>query len=252
MNWRALLLPVTALAAAEALFRIMDHGSDTLAPPTQVAAAAWHALIDGTLVDMTVQTLSGAGVGLAIGGSLGVLLGIPLGLSRTAMDIGAPTIELLRPIPSVALIPLALLVFGMGILLEASIVAFATFWPMLILTQSAAAQVEPRLLEVARVMNLGAAARVVKIVLPAMLPRMFVALRQVVGISLVVAVTVEITVNPYGLGYGLIIAQQNLRPDLMLALLAWVGILGWTINVVLHELQHRLFGAYSGMQGGGQ
>ena len=68
------------------------------------------------------------------------------------------TVEMLRPIPSVALLPLSLLIFGFGYRMEVAVIAFATFWPSLILTQSAVAQIEPRLIEVARLHGPDAAA----------------------------------------------------------------------------------------------
>ena len=73
--------------------------------------------------------------------------------------------------------------------------------------------------------------RTAKIVAPAALPRIFVAFRLAAGISLVVAVTVEIAVNPQGLGYGVMTAGQALRPDLMLAYVVWIGIVGFALNV---------------------
>ena len=63
------------------------------------------------------------------------------------------------------------------------------------------------------------------------------------GIALVVAVTVEITANPLGLGYRMTIAQQSLQPDLMFALLLWIGLLGWSLNALLVRAEARLFGA---------
>jgi ABC-type nitrate/sulfonate/bicarbonate transport system permease component len=153
---------------------------------------------------------------------------------------GFLSIEVLRPIPSVALIPLAMLVFGFGLRMELSVVAFATFWPMLVLAQAAARQVEPRLLEVARALQLPPVERFAKIVLPAMVPRLFVALRLGVAIALVVAVTVEIAANPYGMGYTLMIAQQSLDPALMLAWLFWVGLVGYAVNAGALWLQRRV------------
>jgi NitT/TauT family transport system permease protein len=126
--------------------------------------------------------------------------------------------------------------------MEISIVAFAAFWPILILTRAAVAGVEPRLIQVARALGFGAAARVWKIVLPAALPRIFVAFRLAAGIALIVAVTVEIAANPLGLGYNMILAQQTLRPELMLALLVWLGIVGWAFNQLLLWSQKRMFG----------
>jgi ABC-type nitrate/sulfonate/bicarbonate transport system permease component len=84
---------------------------------------------------------------------------------------------------------------------------------------------------------------VTKIVLPAILPRIFVAFRIALGIALVVAVTVEITANPLGLGYAMTIAQQSLQPDLMFALLLWIGLTGWSLNALLLRAESRLFGA---------
>jgi NitT/TauT family transport system permease protein len=80
------------------------------------------------------------------------------------------------------------------------------------------------------------------------LPRLFVALRLCVGIALVVAVTTEIASNPQGLGYALLSAQQSLAPDTMLAVLLWVGCIGWGANAALQAFERRCFGA---MQVGG-
>ncbi len=222
-------LPLLLLALLEWQAHAIGF-SDSIAPPSRAAAALAGAVADGSLLQATLFTLRAMGVGLALGGGLGVLLGIGLGLSRRAAGAAFLSIELLRPIPSVALIPLAMLVFGFGIDMEASIVAFAAFWPLCILTQAAVRQVEPRLLEVATVLGLSAPARIWKIVLPAVMPRLFVALRLGVGLALVVAVTVEIAANPHGLGFGLSIAQQSLRPALMLGWLFWIALLGFALN----------------------
>jgi ABC-type nitrate/sulfonate/bicarbonate transport system permease component len=195
---------------------------------------------DGSLFAATGFTLGSAALGLAIGTLGGVLLGTVLGLVPRAARAGFLSIEVLRPIPSVALIPLAMLVFGFGLRLELSVVAFATFWPMLVLAQAAARQVEPRLLEVARALQLSPAERFAKIVLPAMVPRLFVALRLGVAIALVVAVTVEIAANPHGMGYTLMIAQQSLDPALMLAWLFWIGAVGYAVNAGALWLQRRV------------
>jgi ABC-type nitrate/sulfonate/bicarbonate transport system permease component len=108
------------------------------------------------------------------------------------------------------------------------------------LAQAAARQVEPGLLEVARALELSAWARIRQIVLPAMVPRLFVALRLGVSIALVVAVTVEIAANPHGMGYALMIAQQSLAPDLMLAWLGWIGLVGYLINLLALRLQQTV------------
>jgi ABC-type nitrate/sulfonate/bicarbonate transport system permease component len=228
----------------ELYVRSVADSSDALATPTQALKAWWQLLClntDEGLWRVTGFTLGTAALGLLLGALGGLVLGLVLGLSQRAGRMGFLTIEILRPIPSVALIPLAMLVFGFGVRMELSVVAFATFWPMLILTQAAARQVEPRLLEVSSALGLSAWQRTKWIVLPAMIPRLFVALRLGVAVALVVAVTVEIAANPHGMGYAMMIAQQSMEPARMLAWLFWIGVVGMLINVLTLRAQQWVF-----------
>ncbi len=242
-GWRGVVVPVGLVAAAEAAVHATGWESTILAAPSVIAAAFWTAVVDGTVREATLATLATALGGLALGAALGLLLGVLLGLMRTVDRLMEFTIEAFRPIPSVALIPLALLIFGFGFRMEIAIVAFAAFWPILILTRAAVAGVEPRLIQVARALGFGFAARVLKIVLPAALPRILVAFRLAAGIALIVAVTVEIAANPLGLGHNMMLAQQTLRPEVMLALLVWLGAVGWGINRLLLWSEARLLGS---------
>ncbi|MBN9409930.1 MAG: ABC transporter permease subunit [Burkholderiales bacterium] len=245
---RALVFPAVLLGAFEWYARTVGAVSDALAPPTAAVAAFGRALADGSLWQATAFTLGTAALGLLIGSVLGILLGILLGLSSRAARMGFLTVEVLRPVPSVALIPLVLLIFGFGVAMETSVVAFATFWPMLVLAQAAARQIEPRLLEVSMALQLSPADRLWKIVIPAMVPRLFVALRLGVAIALVVAVTVEIAANPHGMGYAIMIAQQSLDPALMLAWLFWIAVVGFAINAAADWLQQRASRAMGAVQ----
>jgi sulfonate transport system permease protein len=238
---RPWVLPALLLAAFEWYARrAAALGSDALAPPSAAARAFAGAALDGSLWQATAFTLGTAALGLGVGAVLGIGGGIVLGLSRRTADLGLLSIEVLRPVPSVALIPLAMLMFGFGVRMELAIVAFATFWPMLVLVQAAVRQVDPRLLEVSRVLGLSKRDRAWKIVLPAIVPRLFVALRLGVAVALVVAVTVEIAANPNGMGYAMMIAQQSFDPALMLAWLGWIGIVGYAINAAMQRLQRRV------------
>ena len=237
---RPWVVPLLLLAALELYARTVAAGSDAIAPPSAALLAWSGALRDGSLWQATLFTLGSAALGLLIASALGIAGGLLLGLSPRADNSSLLTIELLRPIPSVALIPLAMLVFGFGVRMETAVIAFAAFWPMLILTRAAVRQVEPRLLEVSRVLGLSAWQRGWKIVLPACVPRLFVALRLGVAIALVVAVTVEIAANPNGMGYAMMIAQQSLDPALMLAWLGWIGVVGYVINLLALKLQQHV------------
>lgn len=237
---RSLVFPAVLLLAFEWATRRIAPASDAIAPPSAALQALWKAAIDGSLWQATAFTLGSAALGLAVGAGLGMVVGIALGLAPRLARMSFLSVEVLRPVPSVALIPLAMLVFGFGLRMEVSVVAFATFWPMLVLAQGAARQVERQLLEVAAALELAPVARVRKIVLPAMVPRLFVALRLCVAVALVVAVTVEIAANPNGMGYAIMIAQQSLDPALMLGWLFWIGIVGYAVNAGALALQRQV------------
>lgn len=239
---KPLLLPLTALVAFEAWARAAHLQSDSLAPPSAIMMAMIGALADYSIPIATRDTLFSAFAGLAIGGAIGLALGIAFGISDALNRLMEVTVEAIRPIPSIALLPIALIALGFGYRMEIVIVAFACVWPMLILSSAAVRGIEPRLMEVSRALRLPHAQRVWKIIIPAALPRIFVAFRLSAGIALIVAVTVEIAINPIGLGAGIMLAQQALRPDLMLAYLVWIGLIGYGLNILLILTQRRLFG----------
>jgi ABC-type nitrate/sulfonate/bicarbonate transport system permease component len=239
---KALLLPVAALVMLEIWARTIDLQSDSLAPPSAIAAALVGAFADGSVLIATRDTLVSAFTGLLIGGAAGLAFGIALGIFHVFDRLMEVTIESIRPIPSIALLPIALIALGFGYRMEILIVAFACIWPILILSRAAVGGIEPRLIEVSRALRLSPVDRVCKIIIPAALPRIFLAFRLAAGIALIVAVTVEIAINPIGLGAAIMTAQQALRPDLMLAYLVWIGIVGYLLNTGLVIAQRHLFG----------
>ena len=235
-------VPLALLLLAEAALRLSGLHSDAVAPPSAVLAALAGALLDGSIAVATGQTLAGATLGLLLGGGIGLMLGVVFGLFRTVDRLMDVTVEAIRPVPSIALIPIALLALGFGTGMEVGIVAFSCLWPVLVLTRTAIAGIEPHLIEVARVLGLSFPQRVLKIVLPAAFPRLIVALRLAFGIALVVAVTVEIAADPRGLGNAIMVAQQALEPALMRAYLLWIGLLGVILNALLTLAQNHLLG----------
>ena len=239
---KAFLLPIAILAVLEIWARAVDLQSDSLAPPSAIAAALVEAFQDGSMLTATRDTLISAFTGLSIGGAVGLAFGIALGIFHIFDRLMEVTIESIRPIPSIALLPIALIALGFGYRMEITIVAFACVWPILILTRAAVGSIEPRLIEVSRALRLSPADRVRKIIIPAALPRIFLAFRLAAGIALIVAVTVEIAINPIGLGAAIMTAQQALRPDLMLAYLFWIGLIGYLLNTGLMLAQRHLFG----------
>jgi NitT/TauT family transport system permease protein len=239
---RGFVLPVGLILLWEVAARSGFIVAESLSFPSAIVVAAMGAIRDGSLLQATKETFGAALAGMALGAALGIACGVAFGLWHLLAALMRLSTEALRPIPSVALIPLALLIYGFGYRMEIAVVAFACFWPLLIVTESAVRGIEPRLIEVSRALGLSVTARVCKIVLPAALPRVFVGLRLAAAVALVVAVTVEITANPIGLGYALIVAQESMKPDRMFVFLLWIGLLGWLTNAVLLRAQARWFG----------
>lgn len=236
------LLPLALVLLWEACARAGFIVAESVSYPSAIARAAVGAFADGSLLKATAETFGAALAGMGLGAGLGMLVGVAFGLSRITAALMRLSTEMLRPIPSVALIPLALLIYGFGFRMEIAVVAFACFWPVMIITEAAVRGMEPRLVEVSRSLGLSLPAQVFKIVLPAALPRIFVGMRLAAAVALVVAVTVEITANPIGLGYGLIVAQESMKADRMFVFLVWIGFLGWLLNAALLRAQRRWFG----------
>ena len=239
---KGVIFPLSFLILWEIGMRMTGVDSDSLARPSQIVVAFGEALVDGTILHRTTETLFSALCGLGIGGGAAVVFSVLLGLIPTFARLMQFSIEVMRPIPPVALIPIAMLIFGFGFSMEITLCAFACFWPVAIYGYAAIANIDPQLLEVARVLRLSPVKRVVKIVLPAALPRYFVAFRLSAAVALIIAVTVEIAINPLGVGFELMKASQSLHPDRMFAMLLWIGVMGWGVNATLLLAQRRLFG----------
>jgi ABC-type nitrate/sulfonate/bicarbonate transport system permease component len=230
------ILPALFIAVWETTSRTGVLTLESLSRPSDILFAGIDGLGDGSILLATIQTFETALLGLAIAAVAGILVGSVLGLSPALERITGPTIESLRPIPAVAFMPLALMMFGFGIAMEATIVAYACVWPILIVTISAVQAIEPRLLEVADVLEMSFTERLRKVIFPAAFARINVGLRVATGIALVVAVTVEIVLNPRGLGYSLVLAQQSLNVGAMYAQLFWLCVVGYALNAAIRNV----------------
>ena len=233
----AAILPVLILFLWEGLSRAGVLSEDGFSRPSDWAVALVKALADGTLLTQTVETFGAAAQALLISSLLGISIGAVLGLVRPLERAAQLTVDALRPIPSVALIPLSLLVFGFSREMSAAVAAFACFWPILIVTIASVRGVDPRLLEVGKMLRFSLVQRIWKLALPAALPGILVGVRVAAGIAIVVTVTTEIVTNPRGLGHGMTMAALGLQADLVWATLIWIGIVGWLVNWMLVRIR---------------
>lgn len=217
-----------------------------LSAPSGVIRAYVTLLSSGELVDHTIHTLRSTLVGWAIAAPVGIALGAWLGLSHTAWRYSMASIEVLRAIPPISLVPVAILVFGFSLRMELTLIVYVAAWTVLINTIDGVRSVRPELLDVARMLRMSRAARVRKVVLPAATPSIVVGLRLALSLSLVLAVVAEMIGNPRGLGNALISAQLALQPEQMFAYVVTVGLVGISLNAGLRYVSGVAFPAPAG------
>jgi NitT/TauT family transport system permease protein len=204
-----------------------------------VGAVFDHLWGDG-LLKAIGQTLEAWAVGMAITVALGLTLGIVLGLSRWADSAARVVVDFLRPVPSVALIPIAVLIFGIELRMQLALIVFACVWPVLYNVRYGVRSVEPLLLDTGRVCGLSGARLVARVVLPAALPAAFTGVRIASSIALVLAVSSEIVAGAPGIGKVIIDASTAGNDALAYAGVLVTGICGFLLNAVLIGVDRRV------------
>ena len=214
---------------------------DYLPAPTDIVRGAIDLAADGLLLPDLLHTLGAILIGWSVAATLGVALGVLFGLSSRVRRFGLASVEIFRPMPGIALAPVALLLFGFSTQTELSIMILPAIWPVLVNTMGGLSGLHPRLSEVGRTLHLSGFDQLRRIILPAALPSIFIGLRVCLGLTLVLAVVAEIVGNPAGLGYGILREQQAMRPDFMFAYIVIIGLLGLALNGLLVAIAQHAF-----------
>lgn len=233
-GWLCVLV-VTALA--EAAVRLLDL-HDSVAAPTDAVRALVADLAAGTLAAELGATLAGYVQGLGAAAAAGILLGVVLGSSRLLLAASSVVIEVLRPIPAVALIPLAILLFGLGVEMRRWVIAYAALWPILLNTLYGVQGIDRLLHDVARTSGVGPVGRLFRVTLPAALPSIATGIRLGAAIGLLVGVTAEYFGTD---GLGSYIRRQESAFELpeLYGAVVLVGAVGYAISVGLRAAERR-------------
>lgn len=186
------------------------------------------------------QTLQAWAIGFGIAAAIGIVLGVLIGASETLFSATQVIIEFLRPIPSVALIPLAVLVYGTGIESAVFLAAFAATWPVLVQAIYGVRDVDPVALDTARAFGYGRIARMRLVMFPSAVAYVVTGLRIASSTALILVVTAQIVIGSPGLGKAIGLAQSGGDMDLMYALIIATGLLGWLLNGIFTALERRL------------
>jgi ABC-type nitrate/sulfonate/bicarbonate transport system permease component len=186
------------------------------------------------------STLEGWALGLGIAAVLAIPLGILVGSSPPVYRALRFVIEFLRPIPSVALVPLAVLIYGVGLESKVFLAAFASFWPLFVQTLYGVQDVDPVATDTARSFGLGRFERLWRIKLPSAVPYIATGLRISSAVALILAVTAEIVIGSAGLGREINVARSSGAIELMYALIITTGLLGWGLNLLTTGAERRV------------
>jgi NitT/TauT family transport system permease protein len=233
------LLVVLLAALLEVAVRGFDL-HDSIAAPTDALRALVDELSSGTLSGEIGTTLERFVEAFALAIAVGVTLGVVIGSSRTLLESSSVVLEFLRPIPAVALIPVAYLFFDLGTPMIRFVIAYAAVWPILMNTLYGVRGVDRMLQDVARTSGIGRPGRLVRVTLPAALPNIWTGIRVSAPIALLVGVTAEYLTLTGGIGAYLQQKQNAGELPEMYAAVVLTALLGYTINVVLRATGRRV------------
>src|SRR4051794_20143379 len=236
---RGWLLPLVIIVLWELLSRLGLIRSNVLPAPSAVAAAFWRLLITGELVENIGVSSARALVGLVIGGIIGFGLGLANGLSLQSRDYTDTTLQMIRNVPHLALIPLVILWFGIDEEAKIFLVALGVMFPIYLNTFHGIRTVDGGLIEMARLYGLSPWHLFVRVVMPGALPSILVGLRYALGIMWLTLIVAETISASAGIGYMTMNAREFLQTDVVLLGIIIYALLGKGADVLTRMLEQR-------------
>jgi ABC-type nitrate/sulfonate/bicarbonate transport system permease component len=209
-------------------------------PVSQILTTLGHQIGTTALWHLLGQTLEQAGAGLGLAILVAVPVGIAIGSYELLWRAVRPTVEFLRPVPSVALIPLAILLYGNGVKSTVLLAAFAAVWGVLIHVIYGMRDIDEVALNTMRSFRLGWPDRLRFLILPSTLPFLATGIRLGATGALIVAITTELAIGSPGLGNAIITAENADNIRLMYAFIVVTGLLGVAVHVALSRCEASL------------
>jgi ABC-type nitrate/sulfonate/bicarbonate transport system permease component len=186
------------------------------------------------------NTLEGWAIGLGLACAIAIPAGIVIGSSPLLYRALRGVIEFLRPIPSVALIPLAVLVYGSGLQSKVFLATFASTWPLLMQTLYGVQDTDPVATDTARSFGFSRAQRLLRVTLPSAVPYIATGVRISAAVALILVVTAELVIGSPGLGREINLARQGQNVELMYALILATGLLGVAVDMLFTRVERRV------------
>lgn len=238
---RLLLLALACAAATawESLSRAEVVSSLFFPPPSLIARTVVDTLQSGLLVAHTAATLQRVVLGVVLGAGVGLALGLAMGWSSRLRALVDPIVALLHPLPKLALLPLVIMIFGVGEASRVVVIAIAAFFPMLISAMSGVRQIHPVAFDTAAAYGAGPRQVLFSVIVPGSLPMVLTGVRLAFNIGLLLAVAVELITAQEGLGKMIWLAWQTLRTEELYAALVVLGGVGAGFNALLQWVMRR-------------
>ena len=215
-------------------------GATTLPGPLAILDAYRELWASGDLQAALPISLQRAGLGLLVGGTTGLVLGIIAGLSVTAERVYDAPLQMIRTIPFIALVPLFVVWFGIGETSKVALVIGASIFPVYLNTYHGIRGIDRKLLEVGRTFDMSRWQTIRLVVVPLAMPSILVGWRYAAGASLLGLVAAEQINSQAGIGYILNTANQFQRTDIILAGILVYAVLGLLVDVLMRGLESAL------------
>jgi sulfonate transport system permease protein len=241
-------LPVGIVVAWEALSLAGLIPSRVLPAPTDVVIAGWKLLRSGELLRNIWVSFWRAIMGFAIGGGIGFALGLANGLSRRSERVFDSTLQMVRNIPHLALIPLVILWFGIDEEAKLFLVALGVFFPIYVNTQHGIRTVDPQLVEMGSTYGMTPTTLFWRVILPGALPSIFVGLRYALGIMWLTLIVAETIAASSGIGYMAMQAREFLLVDVVVLSIVIYALLGKLADSTARVLERLCLGWHPAFQ----
>lgn len=232
------LLPVILLLIWQIAANIGWLEKRILPAPSAVVVAFWHLLLSGELFIHVRVSAGRALLGLLIGGGLGLVLGLLNGTSRFAANLLDSTLQMIRNIPALALIPLVILWFGIDETAKLFLVAVGVFFPVYINTYHGIRSVDPDLIEMGNAYGLSRRELYQQIILPGAMPSILVGLRFSLGLVWVILIVAETISAQSGIGFLTMNAREFLQTDVVLVGILLYALLGKFADSLVKGLEY--------------
>jgi sulfonate transport system permease protein len=236
----ALAFAVGALALWHLLSTVEVISPLFFPTPLRTLTELWAQVSDGRIW----SPLSSTGLRMVYGWVAASLLGVALGAliasSHLVRKMFQPLLEFLRPLPASAVIPIAILAFGLSNAMSTAVIAFGSIWPVLLASVHGFGSVDGRLQEVARALGMRYFDRFRKILLPSALPDILAGARVGLSVALILAVVTEMQSSLPGLGQTILMAQRSFRTPELYAGVVMLGLMGFAASALLQAVERRM------------